>query len=276
MRDRADRLGEGLFWSATDDSLLWTDILGRTINRLALGTGTVMRWPTPDVIGWIIARQQGGFVAGLGRGIATVTLDPFRIESLHPLDGEPDDNRVNDAKADAYGRIWFGTMPLDCRRPVGRLYCLDRGNVRTAAPDAYTVPNGPAIAPDGRSMLQTDSALRTIFRYPILNGTLGARTPFIRFEPDWGVPDGMTFDAEGHLWVACWGAGRVARFTPEGALQRAIDLPTAQISNCVFAGRALDRMFVTSAADGCDDPHAGQLFEIDPGCRGLAPFRYQD
>jgi len=30
-----------------------------------------------------------------------------------------------------------------------------------------------------------------------------------------GVPDGMTIDHEGKLWVACYGAGKVVRFDPE-------------------------------------------------------------
>jgi len=31
---------------------------------------------------------------------------------------------------------------------------------------------------------------------------------------------------------------------------------------------------VTSAADGVDEPHAGMLFEIDPGCRGLPTLAF--
>jgi sugar lactone lactonase YvrE len=75
------------------------------------------------------------------------------------------------------------------------------------------------------------------------------------------------------LWIAHWGGGRVSRFDPDGRLERAICLPTPQITNCVFAGAGLDRMFVTSATVGrAADPMAGMLFEVDPGgARGLAP-----
>lgn len=87
-----------------------------------------------------------------------------------------------------------------------------------------------------------------------------------------GIPDGMTVDASGGIWIAHWGGGRVSRFTPDGKLDRDIRLPASQISSCVFAGENLDRMFVTSAAvDRPDEPLAGTLFEIDPGTVGLAP-----
>ena len=81
-------------------------------------------------------------------------------------------------------------------------------------------------------------------------------------------------DRDGGIWIACWGGGCVSRFTPNGVRERSIALPASQISNCVFAGADLDRMYVTSAADGVDEPHAGALFEIDPGCRGVPAHRY--
>src|SRR3546814_13523700 len=83
--------------------------------------------------------------------------------------------------------------------------------------------------------------------------------PFIVFEEDWGNPDGMTFDAEGGLWVACWGASRVMRFAPDGTPDRHIALPASQITSCTFAGPGLDRMFVTSASDGVPEEHGGAL-----------------
>ena len=78
------------------------------------------------------------------------------------------------------------------------------------------------------------------------------------------------------LWVAHWGGGKVSRFTPTGQLDRTIPLPASQITNCVFAGAELDRMFVTSAATGKpDEALAGSLFEVDSqGARGLAPYYF--
>lgn len=79
----------------------------------------------------------------------------------------------------------------------------------------------------------------------------------------------MTFDAEGCLWLAHWGAGCLSRYTAQGQLLRRVELPTRHSSNVCFGGDHLDRLFVTSARVGltaaqlASQPLAGAVFEID-------------
>jgi sugar lactone lactonase YvrE len=182
---------------------------------------------------------------------------------------------MNDAKADSQGRIWAGTMPFSCEGATGALYRLDPDLTCQRVDAPYTIANGPAILPDGSALFHTNTALRTIFRLVINDdGSLVVREPHIVFETDWGNPDGMTLDAEGGLWVAHWGTGHISRFDATGARERSIALPTSQITSMTFAGPGLDRMFVTSAAQGVADDHAGALFEVEPGCRGLPTMRF--
>ncbi len=118
---------------------------------------------------------------------------------------------------------------------------------------------------------------RMIYRFPLReDGSLGLREDFIHFADDWGYPDGMTTDIDGHLWVGHWQGNRFSRFTPDGKLERSIPLPASQITNVCFAGEKLNRMFVTSAAlNKPDEPEAGSLFEIlEPGIVGLPPGQY--
>lgn len=273
---RRDRLGEGPLWSPRHDALFWVDILGWRIHRMTLADERIESFEQQGYAAWIIEREAGGFVAGIGRNI--VRFEPGRSE--HEVLASIDDpgqrgNRLNDAKADRAGRIWAGTMPVTCDRPSGAFFRFDPDGMLARVDGPYTIPNGPAIGNDGDYLLHTDTARRTIFRFDIRDdGSLGEASPFIRFDEEWGNPDGMTFDAEGGLWVACWGAGRVMRFAPDGTPDRHIDLPASQITSCTFAGDALDRMFVTSAGDGVNEPHGGALFEVDPGCKGLPPHRY--
>ncbi|SEM82758.1 Sugar lactone lactonase YvrE [Sphingomonas gellani] len=276
VRDRRDRLGEGLLWSSRQNAVFWVDILGRRLNRLSLDSGDVDGWDMPDVIGWVIEREAGeGLIAGIGRSFARLSLDPVTVDVIVAPEATIEGNRFNDAKADAAGRIWAGSMPFNCDVPTGSFYRLDPDGTATQVDSGYTIANGPAMPPSGDFLLHTDTARDTIYRYPVHDdGSLGERRAFIEFEEGWGSPDGMTFDAEGGLWVACWGASCVTRFDPEGRLDRRIALPASQITNCTFAGERLDRMFVTSASDGVDEAQGGCLFEVDPGCRGLAPHRY--
>ena len=265
------RLGEGPLWSARENAVYWVDILGRRLRRLSLESGAIANWDMPEPIGWVIERHTAaGFIAGFATGFAEMTLDPLTIRPIGNPEPDLPGNRMNDAKADPQGRIWAGTMAADCKGMTGSLYRLDPDRKWALVDGPYGIANGPAISADGSMLYHTDTARRRVYRFDLLDdGLLGPRHVHIRFKEEWGSPDGMTLDAEGGLWVAHWGGGRVSRFTPDGELDRSIDLPASQITSCAFAGPDLDRMFVTSAADGVDEPHAGMLFEIDPGCRGL-------
>lgn len=273
-RDRRDRLGEGPLWAPREAALYWTDILDRRLNRLSLATSKVESWEMPETIGWVIERARGGLVAGLGRRIVSLELDPLSIATIAEPEPERDGNRLNDATADAQGRIWAGSMPLGADRPSGALYRLDPDGGTSRVDDGYIVANGPALSPGGHLLYHADSGRGVVYRFRLEDGRLTSRETFIRFEAGWGAPDGMTCDADGGLWIAHWGGGCVSRFDPDGARERWIRLPASQITSCSFAGEGLDRMFVTSAHDGVDEAHAGRLFEIDPGCRGLPPCQY--
>lgn len=275
-RDRRDRLGEGPLWHASENALYWVDVLDHRVNRLRLTDDQVDSWVMPDMIGWVIARRDApGFLAGLRTGIHAVTFDPVTVTPFVLLEDEPAGNRMNDAKADAKGRIWAGTMPIGCDQPTGSLFRLDGAGALTRMDAGYHIANGPAISPDGRWLFHTDTRACEIYRFPLHDdGTLGPRALWLRFDPVWGSPDGMTFDADGGLWVAHWGGSRVSRFDPDGRVERARTLPATQITSMAFAGEALDRLFVTSAGDGVDEDHGGDLFEVDPGVRGIAPHAF--
>lgn len=269
-------LGEGPLWSSRENALYWVDIVGQRLHRLLLADDRIDSWDMPEPIGWVIERQWApGFIAGFASGFAELTLDPLAIRPIGNPEPDRPGNRMNDAKADPAGRIWAGTMAANCKGMEGSLYRLDPDRRWTRVDGPYGIANGPAIGADGKTLYHTDTALRLIYRFDVLNnGTLGPRQAHIRFEQDWGTPDGMTVDADGGLWVAHWGGARVSRFTREGRLDRSIALPASQITSCTFGGQKLDRMFVTSAADGVDEPCAGMLFEVEPGCRGLPTLAF--
>jgi sugar lactone lactonase YvrE len=258
------------------------DILAPALRRLSLGgtVESVQSWPMPEKIGWVVERRERpGFVAGLQTGFhELLSLDPptwRRIAS--PPEPHLPNNRLNDALVDHQGRIWGGTMDCDCKVEAGSLYRMDPDFTVSRHDTGYIVTNGPALSPDHNVLYHNDTARGLVYRLTLTpEGELRDKAEFIKFPSEWGFPDGMTVDASGGLWIAHWGGGRLSRFEPDGRLDRVIHLPTTQITNCVFAGPALDRLFVTSAADGRpDEPLAGSLFEVDAaGHRGLAPYLF--
>lgn len=275
-RDVRDTLGEGTLWSARENAVYWTDIMGQALNRLSLDDGAIRRWAVPEPLGWIVERVKGGFIAGFQSGFAELTLDPLTITPFSDPEPHLPGSRMNDGKADAGGAIWCGTMDMAEEQDVGALYRLDPDGSWKVMDRDYGVPNGPAFSPCGRWLYHSDTAKRVMYRFARTEeGGLADRQPFIRFSEEDGYPDGMTVDAEGHIWVAHWGGGRVSRFTPEGRLDRAIALPARQVTNICFAGPELDRMFVTSAAINLPESrYDGGFYELFPGVRGLPTHQF--
>ena len=272
-RATVDQLGEGPLWSVTTGRLWWVDIMGQRLNALDLASGAARDWAMPERIGWMIERRGGGMLAGFRSGVVELTLDP--VVATPVVSPEPDrpHNRLNDAKVDRAGRLWFGSKDDRDQEPLGALYRLDPDLAVTRMDDGYHVTNGPTFSPDGRWLYHTDSGRRQVYRFALGDdGALGPRQDFITFDDDWGHPDGMTTDAEGCLWIAHWDGGRVSRFDPDGRMMRSIALPARNVTSCAFAGDALDRLFVTSAAaDSPGSPADGALFEVDAGVTGIAP-----
>lgn len=278
QRADCDDLGEGLLWSARENAVYWVDILSHAVNRYLLADGSVKRWTVPERIGWVIERRaKSGFIAGFQSGFAELELEPLTVRPI--VDPEPQlpGNRLNDAKADhRRGAIWAGTMDAAIEATTGALYRLNPDHSVRRMDDGYKIANGPAFSPNEDLIYHTDTGLGTVYCYDVSPaGELANRRVFLQFTSDMGWPDGMTVDAQGYVWIAHWGGSRVSRFSPDGKLDRAISLPASQITNVAFAGPNLDRMFVTSAAQGIDraqEPLAGSLFEVDAGgVRGLPP-----
>jgi xylono-1,5-lactonase len=275
-RHRA-QLAEGPLWCAQENAVYWVDILGPTVYRLTLADGVIRSWPMPETICWLVERAlHPGFIAGFAGGFAELTLDPLAIRVIGDPEPSLTNNRMNDAKVDGAGRIWAGTMDSNGGLPVGSLYRLDADHSWRQMDSGYFVTNGPTFSPDGRKLYHADSLRRVIYRFDLEpDGSLHNKIAFIIFDQESGLPDGMTTDADGCLWVAHWGGGRVSRVDSQGRIERQILLPVSQPTSCVFAGERLDRMFVTSAAsDRPEEEFAGELFEIDTGARGLPAGRF--
>jgi len=277
-------LGEGPVWDAATQRFLFVDIHGRAVHAWVPARGALQCWTLPERVGWVIPRHDGdGYVAGLQSGFVRLWLEPeLRIEALgSPHPGEPQ-LRLNDAKADPWGRIWAGSMNNDdYSRPDGRLARLDPDGHIEIVERGLRICNGPAISADGRLLLHTDSAARTIHRYRLdAEGRLSDKTLWRRFEPAEGAPDGMSFDADGALWIAFWGAGCIRRFALDGTLLQQIELPARQITSMAFGGPDFSTLLVTSAREGLDaaalraQPLAGATFVLQPGVRGLAACRF--
>ncbi|MFP1133078.1 SMP-30/gluconolactonase/LRE family protein [Asticcacaulis sp. W401b] len=257
------KVGEGPIWSARDGCLYWVDILGNALHAYYLQSGSTRTWSFRQHVCWIIEREKGGFILGLADGIYTLRLEPFAMTHLATLFPAESQNRLNDAKADNLGRIWAGSTHMPQTEKSGAFYRLNTDLTTVEVDGPYQIANGPTFSADHRKVYHTDSAESDVFVFDLIDGELANKRRFVHFQWDWGAPDGMTTDAQGGIWIAHWGGGRISRFTESGELDFDIPIPARQVTSLCFAGNDLDRLFVTTAAlDQPSDRLAGTLFEV--------------
>lgn len=172
-------------------------------------------------------------------------------------------------------------MDMAAERAIGALYRYSAGGgLSQPVVSGLLTQNGLAFSPDGRTMYLSDSHPKSqqvwAFDYDIDAGLPSNRRSFVDMRAHPGRPDGAAVDADGCYWTCGNDAGRLLRFTPDGRLDRTIELPMAKPSMCSFGGRELDTLLVTSISAGQDpaDPWAGATIMLRPGVHGIAetPF----
>ena len=275
-------LGEGPVWDEETGTVLWLDIKGRRLNVHNVKKNENRSIELTTEIGAIALRKSGGLVAATREGFAL--LDPVTgtIEALSDPEAHLTENRFNDGKCDPRGRFIAGSMDDLETSPSGSVYSLQGDGKVNRLFGGYVICNGPAFSPDGRTLYFCDSAGCDIlaFDYDPESGTTGASRIFTRFSPQQGHPDGITVDSEGCLWCAHWGGWLVTRFRPDGSEDTVIEMPVPQPTSCVFGGRDLDRLYVTSARVGLDEkelqaaPLSDALFCVPVNTRGLPVSRF--
>lgn len=263
VRARA-RVGEGPVWEAGRGLLHWVDIPAGHIHTSAPATGRTTSLSLPTQVGAAVPRRGGGFAAATAEGFASVDADGAATVRRAVL---PDGERMNDAKCDARGRLWAGSTALDFRHGRGALHVLLPDWTSRVVLDGLALPNGLGWSPDGRTFYLADTIAGEVYAFDTDPGdtVLRRRRTLVRIPERAGLPDGLTVDAAGCLWIAVWGGDRVVRVSPEGDLLAEVPMPVHQPSSCAFGGPGLDVLYVTSAREGlelADDDVAGSVFAV--------------
>src|SRR6266498_2081818 len=276
--DAKAALGEGPIWDSHTGTLYWIDILNKRIYA-----GSDILTELDDLIGCIAARKSGGLMLTQRSSFASLELNPVKLTPLSALKDEPSNNRFNDGKCDPRGRFLAGTMDMGEKDPYGSLYSFD-GKTVTKLLSNVTISNGLTWSPDYKTFYYIDTPTREVkaFDYDLETGAIANPRSSIRIPESFGWPDGMTSDSQGNLWIAMWGGAQVTKWNPKtGQLLEQVPVPARNVSSCVFGGKNLNELYITSARKGLDEailaayPLTGGLFRLQTSVEGMPTFEFE-
>jgi sugar lactone lactonase YvrE len=273
-------VGEGPCWDDADGSLIFVDITPGRIFRYRPASGSLSSVDFGQEVGAAIPTDQGGLVVAARDGIYLSDHEGKEPKLLADIESSQPSNRMNDAKCDPQGRLWAGTMAFDFAEGAASLYRIGASGVERML-EGLTISNGLGWSPDAETMYFIDSGNGRVdcFDFRSETGAIDNRRAFT--EPlDGAMPDGLTVDREGGVWVAFHGSGSVRRFSANGELTAVVELPVSQVTSCCFGGEELGQLFITTAAWKMSEaelraqPLAGSIFVCSPGVGGSSANRF--
>lgn len=266
-------LAESPVWAVAEQALWFVDINTPALHRYDPVSGVHRHWPMPAAIGCIAHDRGGGLIAALRNGLYRLDLNQGRHHQLTPAPYDAGLMRFNDGRCDRQGRFWAGTM-TDDRQPHGALYRFDGTRfIEAELPGAIATSNGLAWSPDGRILYHADTPTMQVqaYDYDIATATLSNRRLFLDLRGSGERPDGATVDSAGNYWLALYGAGRVAQFSPTGERLHEIQLPVKAPTMPCFGGPDLRTLFITTARQ----KHTGEELEKMPLAGGIFSIRVE-
>ncbi|HEV6965293.1 SMP-30/gluconolactonase/LRE family protein [Roseateles sp.] len=285
-------LGEGLLWH--DGRWWWTDIEVAMLHAWRPGETAPASWRLPDRLGCFAHCRSGRLLLGLAKRLAMAAPgdgpELAQLRTVAPVDAAEPRTRINDGRTDRRGYFVFGTMNEAVeRRPRSTIasfyqYSLRHGLRRLALP-AVAIANSICFSLDGRTLYFCDTPTRRILQcdYDAETAQVDRIRPFTEMDRPDAWPDGSVIDAEGCLWNAQWGAGRVARYDPDGRLMGAMTAPAAHATCPALGGEGLDRLMLTTARAELDrealaaQPLSGSLFGLRlPQALGVPDTLFDD
>ncbi|CAH1966919.1 unnamed protein product [Acanthoscelides obtectus] len=258
-------VGTRIHWDKCNQSAIFVDVPNGTVHSFKLSSCKVTTAKVgDDPIAFMFPVEGSGtkFVAGLGKKFVFVEWDSVSpqvasVDTIVEVETEPEyeGNRLNGGKVDPWGRLWAGTMGppgpdgnIMPRR--GALYCLANGQLQKHECN-IGISNGLAWNTELKKMYYIDTLEPCVFQYDIADDArISNKTVVFDFKKNHieGLPDGLTIDVEGCLWVCAIHGYHLIRFDPKcGHILDKIELPTPQITAVSFGGPNLDLMFVTTA-----------------------------
>lgn len=248
--DRPCELGEGPLWHPERRQLFWFDIIGKRL--MTRERGAPKSWSFDDHVsaaGWV---DRDTLLMASETGLWRFDLQSGKRNLITPLEADNPVTRSNDGRADPWGGFWIGTMGKQAEPGAGSIYRFWKGELRQLVPDV-TISNAICFAPDRSVAYFCDTATKQVRRWP-LNAETGwpedDSIVFLDLRKEGLNPDGAVIDAQGNIWIAQWGASRIAAYTADGTFLKTVAYDALHTSCPAFGGDDLNTLFCTTARQG--------------------------
>ena len=279
FRNPKATLAESLVWDPAGD-LLWCDIVEGTFHRSPeIGNAFGMQdshAALPAPLASFHQAAEGGHVLSLGNRVVLVNDAGELTRELATIEHAVGGMRLNEGKVDPFGRWVTGSLDPSGQNN-GVIYAIDSDGRVQELVHGIGTSNGFEWSRDGRTMYYSDTDKKTIYR---ADYSLEAELNNIEVVTAGHSFDGATMDADGYLWTAIYGEGRVMRFSPDGTEDTSISLPAPNVTSVAFGGADLSVLYVASARENMSpqelrsSPMAGAIFSIQTATHGFLPHRF--
>ena len=277
-----DKCGEGILWDHETESVYWTDINRFLVHRFKVRSSELRTWFFPQPVTCVLAtNRRDTFALVLGSGIALWEPEhDRRQELLFSLPGWPR-VRCNDSGIDPLGALWVGSMmnnvksngePGEASGQEGVLFRISQDGQHTEVRRDLGIANTILWSPDNSKFYFGDTLKNQIWicDYDMIDGSIrNERSFFQGYARGW--PDGSAIDSEGCIWNCRYGGGCIVRISQDGNIDRVIEMPVSNVTNCTFGGSDGNTLFVTSASpdQGEWERFGGCLFAIETNVSGV-------
>ena len=154
--------------------------------------------------------------------------------------------RFNDSFV--YNKSVFLISSMDQRQKnsIGKLYFFYKQKKKILFKN-FKIGNGIDYCKIKKVFYFSISDLGLIKSFKISNYSVCENKIFCNIPKEFGVPDGITVDTKGGVWVACWGGRCLLRYDIFGKITDIFNLPDLYPTSICFGGVNMKKIFITTA-----------------------------
>ena len=249
-------LGESPIWDEIYQRIYWVDIESKRLHAWSFLDNKKLEWNfNSRICAKSLTKNHEELICAFDKFFAFFNIITQKVTKLINQTNLPENVRFNDGKTDGYGRFWCGTMSeSNPSKPEGAIYLLDNNlNIHKIIKGIH-ISNSITASPDNKYIYYADSFKKKIYKTNLAQdiSCIRAAEIFVDNIDLKGFPDGSTIDINGCLWNAEWNGGQVVNYDLNGRLINTIKTPMKRPTCCVFGGKNMNILYITSALEAGD------------------------